>query len=163
MRVWTLVHDVMNPFEVLGLEAVFAIDLNEVEKRHRELSRALHPDKFAGAGVSERRASLNKAVEVNEAWRVVRDPVSRAEALLRLAGALVGEGNEPMALPDFLMEVMEWREALAEARIARDGAAVAKLATEVRGRAMATEAALDRKSTRLNSSHSAKSRMPSSA
>ncbi len=132
----------MNPFEVLGLEAMFALDLKEVEKRHRELSRALHPDKFVGAGASERRASLNKAVEANEAWRVLRDPVKRAEALFRLAGVSVGERNEPAASPEFLMEVMEWREALAEARATKDVGTVGKLAAEVRARAKGSEVVL---------------------
>jgi molecular chaperone HscB len=132
----------MNPFEVLGLPAVFSLDLKELEKRHRDLSRALHPDKFVGTGASERRESLNKAVEANEAFRVVRDPVARAEALFRLVGIAVGERNEPMAAPDFLMEVMEWREALAEARAVRDAPAVAALAAEVRDRASASEAVL---------------------
>ncbi len=132
----------MNPFEVLGLAPVFAIDLKELEKRHRDLSRALHPDRFIGAGASERRASLNKAVEANEAWRVLRDSVSRAEALFRLAGVAVGERDEPMASPAFLMEVMEWREGLAEARAVRDVAAVMKLSGEVSARAMGSEEVL---------------------
>ncbi len=132
----------MNPFEVLGLPVVFALDLKAVERRHRELSRALHPDKFVGTGASERRHALGKAVEANEAFRVLRDPVARAEALLRLAGAVVGEGSEPTAAPEFLMEVMEWREALAEARATRDAVAVARLAREVGGRAQASEAIL---------------------
>jgi molecular chaperone HscB len=109
-----------DPFEMLGVERRFDLDLATLEKTHRELSRALHPDKYAQAGASERRAVLDKAASVNEAWRTLRDPVRRAEALFSLVGIAVGENNEPKAAPAFLMEVLEEREALAEARAAKD-------------------------------------------
>jgi molecular chaperone HscB len=129
----------MDPFAMLGIPRDFDIDLAVVEKRHRELSRALHPDRFVGAGPSERRVALGKAVEVNEAWRIVRDPIRRAEALLKLAGAGVGEGHEPEADPEFLMEMLELREALAEARQARDLPAVRRMAQVMRSRSAAVE------------------------
>src|SRR5580693_4485544 len=114
----------MDPFAVLGIERRYDIDLGAVEKRHRELSRALHPDRYSDAGAAERRLTLAKAVEVNEAWRAVRDPVARAEALFGLAGIAVGERNEPKPSPALLMEAMDRREALAEARATRDLAAI---------------------------------------
>jgi molecular chaperone HscB len=110
----------MDPFETLGIAPAFEIDLAAVEKTHRDLSRALHPDRYMGAVPSERRAALERAVAVNEAWRVVRDPIRRAEALLRLRGVEVGEENEPKADAEFLMEMLEQREALADARRRRD-------------------------------------------
>src|SRR4051812_33029053 len=97
----------MDPFATLGIERRFDVDVDAVEKRHRELSRALHPDKYASAAPSERRASLSKAVEVNEAWRIVRDPIRRAEALFTLAGIRVGETSEPRPTTAVLMEALE--------------------------------------------------------
>lgn len=132
----------MDPFATLGIERRFDVDLSDAEKKHRELSRALHPDKFVGAPPSEKRAALNKAVEVNEAWRAVRDPIRRAEALFQLAGVPVGETNEPKPSPVFLMDMMEQREALAEAKAMKDLAAVRGLAEAVADRANATELAL---------------------
>lgn len=110
----------MDPFATLGTPRRFELDLVALEKTHRELSRALHPDRFAHAGASERRAALEQAASVNEAWRILRDPIRRAEALFRVEGIAVGETNEPKASPSVLMEVMEQREALAEARAAKD-------------------------------------------
>jgi molecular chaperone HscB len=132
----------VDPFATLGIERTFNVDLNALEKTHRELSRALHPDKFAGAAPTERRTALGKAVEVNEAWRVVRDPIRRAEALFELAGIAVGERNEPKPSQGLLMDMLEQREALAEARAARDAAAVRRLAVGIEERARAAEAAL---------------------
>ena len=121
----------MDPFATLGIERRFDVDVIAVEKRHRELSRALHPDKYADAGASERKATLSKAVEVNEAWRVVREPITRAEALFTLAGLTVGERNEPKPSGELLMAAMELRETLEEAKAKRDLKAIEKLAGEV--------------------------------
>ena len=134
----------MDPFATLGLPRRYDVDLAAVEKTHRELSRALHPDKYAGAGASERRDSLERAVAVNEAFRIVRDPVRRAEALFTLAGVPVGENVEPKSDPTFLMEMLEQREALSDARDARDVAKIRALVTEVEARAKETEAELGR-------------------
>lgn len=132
-------HDSQDPFAMLGVERRFDLDLKALEKTHRELSRALHPDRFAQAGASERRAVLEKAASVNEAWRTVRDPIKRAEALFQLAGIKVGEDNEPKASPAFLMEVLEEREALSEARAAKDLAKVRAVGEAMTKRAEATQ------------------------
>ena len=134
----------LDPFLTLGIKRSFDVDLASVEKTHRELSRALHPDRFVNAGSSERRAALSKAVEVNEAWRLVRDPIRRAEALLRLEGVAVGEGKEPQPDAEFLMEMLELREALSEresgARTARRR--VRQMAEMIAARVLAVEVVL---------------------
>jgi molecular chaperone HscB len=132
----------MDPFATLGIARSFDVDLAAVEKVHRELSRALHPDRYVGAPPSERRASLGKAVEVNEAWRIVRDPIRRADALLALLGVPVGESAPNKADPEFLMDMLEQREALAEAKAARDLEAVRRMAGAIQERARAVEAVL---------------------
>jgi len=124
----------LDPFDILGIAPTFDIDIGAVEKRYRDLSRVLHPDKYVGSSAAERRMSLGKAVEVNEAWRLVRDPIRRAEALLRRHGVDVKEGAEPKADTEFLMEMMEQREALSEAKAKHDPAGVQTLATRIRAK-----------------------------
>lgn len=126
------IASVSDPFATLGIPAAFDVDLKAVERHVRELSRVLHPDRHVGSTAQERRMALGKAIEVNEAWRIVRDPIRRAEALLRRAGVVVAEGKEPKPSPAFLMDVMERREALADARKARDLAKLKRLSDEVR-------------------------------
>ncbi len=123
-----------DPFQTLGVDARFDLDLGAVEKRHRDLSRALHPDRYADASATERRMSLSRAIEVNEAWRALRDPVRRAEALLTRAGVAFGDAGEPKAPPTLLMEMMEAREELSEAAHAKDAARIAGIASRVRDR-----------------------------
>lgn len=124
-----------DPFSILGLPPRFDVDLAEVEARHRELSRTLHPDRYVGRPAHERRLALSKAIEVNEALRVVRDPVRRAEALLARRGVQLpeeGEGAAPRQ--QLLMDILELREALSTARENRDMQKVEELAGDVEAR-----------------------------
>ena len=130
----------MDPFAILGLPRRFALDMKQAEARHLDLSKTLHPDRYVGAAPNERRMALSRAVEVNEAWRAVRDPIKRAEAILTLAGKQVGETREPKAEPAFLMEVMEAREELDEAK--GDGARVEKVVLRARAQFAEAESAL---------------------
>jgi molecular chaperone HscB len=131
-----------DPFQTFGIEARFDLDLDALERSHRELSRALHPDRHAGEPPAERRRALSMAIEVNEAWRTLRDPISRAEAVLARFGVMPSEGQEPKPDPELLMEMMEKREALAEVRRSKDEAALGRLADEIRQRQAQAERAL---------------------
>jgi molecular chaperone HscB len=111
---------VNDPFEILGVEPRFELDLANVETRHRELSRVLHPDRHVGAPPNERRVALSRAIEVNQAFQVLRDPVRRAEALLKQRGLTTEEGREAPPDPLLLMELLELGETIGSARRARD-------------------------------------------
>jgi len=124
----------VDPFDTLGIAPTFDLDLAALEKRYRELARVLHPDRYLGASAAERRMALGKAVEVSDAWRLLRDPIRRAEALLRRHGVRVEEGKEPKAAPEFLMEMLEQRESLSEAKASGDAAAVERLAEAIYNR-----------------------------
>jgi molecular chaperone HscB len=124
-----------SPFELLGVPVLFALDETELEKRHRDLSRALHPDRYAGRPSSERREALSRAISVNEAFRKLRDPISRAEALLSQLGRDVSETSQPKPKPALLLQVMEEREALSLARRAGDRVRVERIAAAAGARA----------------------------
>jgi molecular chaperone HscB len=129
----------MDPFAILGLPRRYTLDAEQLEQRYRRLQKALHPDRHAGQAASARRMSLSKAVEVNEAYRTLKDELKRAEALLALHGLAGGEQSQPQD-PELLLEVMELREALGEAKAEHDLAQVRALAERVaqqRGQARA--------------------------
>ena len=123
-----------DPFELLGLPVSYELNQAVLETRHRELSRALHPDRYVGRPASERRQALGRAIEVNEAFRSLRDPVRRAELLLTRLGVSLGERVEREVGPELLMEIMELRETLAELRRAGDANGVEKLCQRVEQR-----------------------------
>ena len=107
-------------FSLFQLPQTFRQDTSSLDNRFREVQAQVHPDKFVQAGDAERRLSLQWATRANEAYQTLKKPLARAQYLLSLGGHDVeGENNNAMP-PEFLMEQMEWREAVAEARIARE-------------------------------------------
>src|SRR5262245_48377176 len=81
-------------FAVLGVPARYAVDLAAAEAAYKEMSRRVHPDRFATADPRARRASLARTVQLNLAWRTVKDPIRRAEYLLNRAGIDVDSGQK---------------------------------------------------------------------
>ncbi|MFX5957017.1 Fe-S protein assembly co-chaperone HscB, partial [Acinetobacter baumannii] len=79
-----------------------------------------HPDRFAHAGDAERRVAMQWAAHANEAYRTLRQPLKRAIYLLSLRGIDIQAANNTAMAPDFLMQQMEWREALQDAIQQRD-------------------------------------------
>jgi molecular chaperone HscB len=121
-------------FSLLGLPREFALDPRELERRFRDLSRHLHPDRFARAGPRERRLSLERATRLNDAYRALRDWRTRAAYLLRLSVADVHAEGRTCADPDFLEAQLEWREQLALASADGDAGRLAAIAADARER-----------------------------
>jgi molecular chaperone HscB len=136
-----------DPFDTLGLEPTFDLDAALIDRRVRELGRALHPDRHATATAGQRRQALGRSIDVNEAGRLLRDPIRRAEALReRLLGAAFEALDEAVpgkVPPELLLQMMELRESLAAARQAEDLVRVRTLASPVRQREEAVLAAID--------------------
>jgi molecular chaperone HscB len=138
-------------FRVLNVANTFALDVGLAEERFRELSRVVHPDRFAKADPRAKRFSTQRTVQLNEAWRTLKDPVRRAEYLLSRAGFEVGAetgasrpgksggAREKLPVPPRLLgEILELREELADARGASNHARVQELGRDVRERLTAT-------------------------
>ncbi len=123
-----------DPFETLGLQPRFDLARDTLEQRHRSLSAALHPDRYVGRPASERRMALDRAIAVNTAMRLLRDPVTRAESLMRRGGVAIGEAQEPKASPALLMEMMEVREELAEIHQGKDLDELASMTARMQAR-----------------------------
>ncbi|HEY1092874.1 MAG TPA: Fe-S protein assembly co-chaperone HscB, partial [Burkholderiaceae bacterium] len=102
-------------FTLFGLPQRQAQVRADVDARWKALQAQVHPDKFAAQGAAAQRIAMQWAVRVNEAHRRLRDPLARAAYLCELRGAPI-QANENTAMPaSFLMEQMEWREALDDA------------------------------------------------
>jgi molecular chaperone HscB len=141
---WRL-FDAMNlndtDFELFAVPASFAQDRVALDARWKDLQREAHPDRFATADGQAQRQAMQWSVRINEAYQRLKDPIKRASYLCALNGHPI-DAEKNTAMPsDFLMQQMEWREELDEAR---DAAAFDKLRAEVEaGRARALSS-LDR-------------------
>ena len=120
-----------NFFDLLSMPRAFAIDEAALEGHYRQLVAAVHPDRFATDSAEQRRLAMQAATLANEAWRCLRDPVSRAAYLCRLSGVSVDDASRTGADPAFLAEQIEWRESLDEARLAADLGALESLRDSV--------------------------------
>lgn len=111
-------------FQVFGLGRKLEIELSGLEREFHRLSRRLHPDRFARATAQEQQWSLAATALLNDAYRTLRDPISRVEYLLKLEGLAIGEEHagsnkradrQPPA--DLLEEVFELNMQLEEMRM----------------------------------------------
>jgi molecular chaperone HscB len=120
-----------NHFDLFHLPQQFAVDLKALDQAYRDVQSQVHPDKFARSPDAEKRVAMQWATRANEAYQTLRSPLRRATYLCELHGVdLETESNTAMA-PAFLMQQMEWREALDDARAARDFNALAALDREL--------------------------------
>ena len=105
-----------NHFELFGLTPAYVLDLDRLDRAYRDVQSKVHPDRFARAGDAERRASMQVATQVNEAYRTLKSPVRRASYLLEMKGVDTGFETNTVMPPEFLMEQMDLREKLEDAR-----------------------------------------------
>jgi len=105
-----------NYFELFGIARGLDLDEVSLQRRFYELSRQYHPDKYAGASPSDQQYALDATAQINDAWRVLRDPVRRAEYLLKLEGFDIGEQRSKDVPPELLEEVFELNMMLEELR-----------------------------------------------
>jgi molecular chaperone HscB len=106
-------------FELFGLPRKLRIEMGALEQKFLQLSWKFHPDNFVNASEDERELSLKRSAELNDAYRVLRDPVGRVEYLLSLEGERKEGEKKQQAPPELLEEVFELNESLDELREAK--------------------------------------------
>jgi len=139
-------------FEVLGLPRAYHVDAADLERRYLALQKETHPDRFAKALPRERMEAVVRNTELNDAYKILKNDIKRAEYILKLEGVDIGE-EKPQSTtgatkqlvvdPKLLMEIMELREALADARSDGDDGKVAELTKDVQGRRAAAMMSVD--------------------
>ena len=121
-----------NHYELFQLPQRFAVDTGALDNAYRDVQSRVHPDKFVGATDAEKRVAMQWATRANEAYQTLKNPQKRAQYLCELHGVdLQTESNTAMPVA-FLMQQMEWREALGDARAAKDSDALDALDRDLR-------------------------------
>jgi molecular chaperone HscB len=121
-----------NHFELFHLPQRFSIDSAALDKAYHEVQNRVHPDKFAHAGNAEKRVAMQWATRANEAYKTLKNPFRRAAYLCELNGIdLQIESNTSMPSA-FLLQQMEWREALDDVKATKNLDELEKIDAEVR-------------------------------
>ncbi len=121
-----------NYFDLFGLEKKFSVPMEFLDRAFRDIQSQIHPDKFVHAGDTEKRLSMQWATRANEAYQTLKKPISRARYLLSLHGVDTQEETNTSMPTAFLMEQMEWREGVLEAKQARDEHGLIALEKKIR-------------------------------
>ena len=124
-------------FELFGLPRQFAQERAAIDARWKELQREAHPDKFAAQGAAAQRVAMQWSVRINEAYQRLKDPLKRAAYLCELHGAPIRAEDNTAMPAAFLMQQMQWREALDEATGAAELDALEDETQAARGAALA--------------------------
>ena len=102
-----------NPFALFDLPVAFQVDSALLNERYLALQKSLHPDNFSAASAQEQRLAIQKSAEINDALRILKDPITRADSIIAIN---TGETENPEEKSNkdigFLMQQMEWRETL---------------------------------------------------
>lgn len=105
-----------NYFELFGLNPAFDIDVAQLQAAQQSLQAVHHPDRHVAADAAARRASVQMASLINQAFEILRDPVRRSRYLLEINGAELPDDSATTDDTAFLMEQLELREAVEACR-----------------------------------------------
>jgi molecular chaperone HscB len=120
-----------NHFELFQMPVMFEIDAQQLDAAYREVQGRVHPDKFVTATDAEKRVAMQWATRANEAYQTLKNPLKRAMYLCELNGVdLATESNTHMPTA-FLIQQIEWREALDEARDTKNQSALEQIENEL--------------------------------
>lgn len=123
-------------FELFGLPERFEQDRTAIDARWKELQREAHPDRFAAQGAAAQRVAMQWSVRINEAYQRLKEPGKRAAYLCERRGAPIEAENNTAMPAQFLVEQMEWREALEEAHGQKDLDALDEQLSRTRNQAL---------------------------
>ncbi len=111
-----------NFYDFFGIRRTLRVDTDALQKRFYELSREWHPDRFSRKGAEEQAQALEATAILNNGYRTLRDPVKRAEYLLKEEGFPIGEQRSKDVPPELLEEVFQLNMTLEELKEGDEGA-----------------------------------------
>lgn len=103
-------------FEIFNVPFSYDINLAEVAEVYLKLQKSVHPDRYASSGDQEKRIAMQQTSLINQAFQTLKDPVSRAQYMLKIKGLDMDSETDTTMDAEFLMEQMEFRESIMDAR-----------------------------------------------
>jgi molecular chaperone HscB len=119
-----------NHFDLFHLPISFQMDSAALDVAYRDVQREVHPDKFTTASDAEKRLAAQWATRANEAYQTLKSPLNRGRYFLKIHGIETEEESNTAMPREFLIQQMEWREAVVEARALKDETKLDELAAQ---------------------------------
>ena len=119
-----------NHFDLFHFPISFHMDSSALDAAYRDVQREVHPDKFTTASDAEKRLAAQWATRANEAYQTLKSPLNRGRYFLKIHGIETEEESNTAMPIEFLMQQMEWREAVVDARASKDEAKLDELAAQ---------------------------------
>ncbi len=114
-------------FQLFDLPARFALDAAQLDRAYRSVQTEVHPDRFASGTAAESRVAMQWATRANEAYQTLKSPLKRAAYLCERAKVPIDAESNTTMPAEFLVQQLQWREALDDARDERDAGALQAL------------------------------------
>lgn len=121
----------INYFKLFHLAEQFTLDEKQLTQTYRQLAAQFHPDKTASASSFEQKQSVMMTSIVNQAYQVLQNPIDRAAYLLQLQNIDADAPEHTSFAPEFLMQQMQWREELMDAKMEKDESKLQQLQAEI--------------------------------
>src|SRR5688572_18326541 len=120
----------MNYFELFDIPVQLKVDKQALHKKFIELSKKYHPDYFATQDEEKQAEALAVSASLNKGWKIFQDPGETIKYVLQTKGLLEDDEKYPLPM-DFLSEMMEINEQLAEARMDNDPGEISQLSSVI--------------------------------
>ena len=118
-------------FQLFNLPEQYPLDTAALEQRYRALAAQFHPDKHTTANPFEQKQALMMSATLNQAYATLKSPIDRAAYLLQQHNINPDDPHNTQIDPEFLMQQMQWREALANAKIDNNQDKIQQIKQEV--------------------------------
>ena len=119
-------------FQLFQLPEKFSVDIAKLDENYRLLAAQCHPDKFASKSAFEQKQAMMMAATVSEAYRILSNPLDRAAYLLQQCGIEADAPEHTQFSPEFLIQQMQWREEIEEARQTNNADMLTQLAKDIK-------------------------------
>lgn len=120
-----------NYFQLFGLPEQFNIDNTLLEQKYRTLAAQFHPDRHASSSIFDQKQSVMMSSTINEAYRILKSPLDRAAYLLKKQNVHADSPEHTHFPTEFLMQQMQWRENVQQARAECDDSTLRQLANDI--------------------------------
>ncbi len=133
-----MIDQIKNYFENFSFNVDFNIDLEELENKYLEFQKQFHPDNSS--------SDVEKSISINEAYKVLKNPLQRASHILQLNGIdLENDSKAPKPDMETLEEILELQEKVAEITLEEKDSLKKYLISEIKSLLEKTAKALENK------------------